>query len=598
MIPLRFPAECFGFGVEWRGEERAAYLYSPFPLVEPEPEIEPEPEPEPTPEVPAYEPEIETPSTIEPDEQTPSSADYEALARDRSPAIIPMEHPETTITALHTPRETGTAAYTVLASSPISEVEKFLLADNRLVIDIYNAVCLIEGPFYFDATVPVSGIRASQFMDFPKVTRLVFDLVGAAEYSITLSEDRRELLVSFERNTVTEVRFTSTGVSDSVTIIGHNQPLISIASNNNPDRFVIGIANVRMDISGEQMTQGVFIHHVKVTQQNDSGLVELLVNEWPTFNIEYGENSVTIRFFRDNLTGISYDYGRREIHISRENGLYMDINAIVHHDEYSRNRYSLILPVNAEGILGNGELRINDGIIQSVSVEQDSFGHTKLVVHKIGLMSFTMHETESAYVIKAQTTRDAHPRIVVIDPGHGGSAPGAVANGLIEKNINLSITLKLMQLLEQDAGIKAYYTRTDDRDVSLEERVQFANANGDIFVSIHANAARTNTATSYGIETYYLPHENDALIGFTSEQLAKILHRNQLNTTNAFDRGVKRDNIKVLRETNIPAVLCEVGFLTHTTEAALLATEEYQWKIAYGIYNGIVEAFSIYIPRR
>jgi N-acetylmuramoyl-L-alanine amidase len=276
----------------------------------------------------------------------------------------------------------------------------------------------------------------------------------------------------------------------------------------------------------------------------------------------------------------------------------MDINAIIHGDEYARNRYTFTLPVNAEGVLGSGELRINDGIIQSVSVEQDSFGQTKLVVHKIGLMSFAVQETDGAYIIKAQTARDAHPRIVVIDPGHGGTDPGAAANGLIEKNLNLSITLKLMQLLDNDPAIKTYYTRTDDRNVSLDERVAFADANGDIFVSIHGNAAKTNTATSYGIETYFLPHTNDSLIGFTSEQLAKILHRNQLTSTQASDRGVKQDNIKVLRETNIPAILCEVGFLTHSAEAAVLVTEEYQWKIAYGIYNGIVEAFSVYIPRR
>jgi N-acetylmuramoyl-L-alanine amidase len=591
MIPLRFPAECFGFGVDWGGEERTAYLYSPIP--------EPEPEWTPGPEVPHSSTESgRTHEYSHHESPSPAGADPDALARDKSPSeILPMDYPETNIIALLTPRENLSPLYTLQASSPISVVEKFLLADNRLVIDIYNAVCLIGGPFHFDGSVPVTGIRASQFMDFPKVTRLVFDLTGAAEFSVSLSEDRRNLLISFEENIIHEVRFASTGLSDSVTIVGKSQPLVSVTPGNNPDRYIIRITNASMTMTGEEMTRGVFAHRVRVWQQADAGYVEVHVNEWPSFMVEHSENSVTVRFFRNTLTGLRYDYGRREIRLSKQSGLVMNINEVIHTDDYTRNRYTLTLPVNAEAFLGNGELSIRDGFVNSVSVEQEVTGRTRLVINQARVLAYEATETDDAYVFRVVPPRDARPRVVVIDPGHGGSLPGSTSGGLIEKHLNLSIALKLMELLKQDPSITVYTTRMDDRDVSLEERARFANENGDIFVSIHCNALRGNT-TSHGAETYFWPHENDAELGFSSEQLAAIIQRNLIVTTGAFDRGVKSDHMTVLRETTIPAVLAEVGFMTNPAEAARLATDEYQWQIAWGLYNGIREAFTVYWPRR
>jgi N-acetylmuramoyl-L-alanine amidase len=386
-------------------------------------------------------------------------------------------------------------------------------------------------------------------------------------------------------------------VSDSIIIEGNSQPLISVTTAPNPDRFVIAITNASMNMAGEEEVRGVFAHRVRVWQQHDSGNIEIHVREWPAYNIEYGANSVTIRLFRNTLTGMRYDYPRRELHISKETGLRININDIIHNDEYERNRYTLTLPINAEAVLGSGDLSIRDGNINSIVFEPDGLGRTRIVVHTERVLAFTVRETDDAYIIRAHNPREVYPRIVVIDPGHGGSDPGAPSSVIFEKNLNLSIALKLKQLLDQDPSIKAYFTRLDDRDISLLNRAAFANENGDIFVSVHGNAMRGNSV-SHGIETYYFNHANMQATGLTSAQLAEIMHRNKLNMTGAFDRRVKSDHMVVLRETNIPAVLSEVGFLTNAAELAKLATDEYQWLIARGLYNGIVEAFSVYTPRR
>jgi N-acetylmuramoyl-L-alanine amidase len=471
------------------------------------------------------------------------------------------------------------------------------LADNRLVVDIYNAVCLLEGPFHFDDTVPVAGIRASQFMDYPKVTRLVFDLKDSAEFTVSLSEDRTTLLVSFEQNIINEVRFTSTGVSDSIIITGKSQPLVTVTPVTNPDRLRITVTNAVMQNIGEHNTNGVFTYKVNAWQEQDIGYIEAYVTEFPNFRIEYNNNSATVRMFRNNLANMTYDSDKREIHITRAAGFTMDIFSVVHKDDYAGNRYTLTFPMNAEEVLGYGDLQINDGFINAISVEQDTFGQTRLVIYNARVLTFNISETNEAYVIRAVSPREGSPPVVIIDPGHGGSAPGSTSGGMLEKNLNLSISLKLKQLLDQEPSIIAYFTRTDDRDVSNSDRAVFANANGDIFISVHCNAMRNNS-TSHGIETYFWPHDNDTALGFSCERLAHIMQRNLLASTGAFNRGVKTDNLTVLRETTIPAVLVEVGFMSNPSEAAKLASDDYQWLVARGLFNGIMEAFSQYSPRR
>jgi N-acetylmuramoyl-L-alanine amidase len=121
---------------------------------------------------------------------------------------------------------------------------------------------------------------------------------------------------------------------------------------------------------------------------------------------------------------------------------------------------------------------------------------------------------------------------------------------------------------------------------------------GDIFVSIHVNAVRGGNTAIHGTETFFWAGEHDEILGFSGEELAEIMQRNMVAAMGSYDRGIKSDHMVVLREATIPAVLCEVGFMTNPAEAARLATEEYQWQIAWGLYNGIREAFSVYTPRR
>jgi N-acetylmuramoyl-L-alanine amidase len=172
---------------------------------------------------------------------------------------------------------------------------------------------------------------------------------------------------------------------------------------------------------------------------------------------------------------------------------------------------------------------------------------------------------------------------ICIDPGHGGSDPGAVGTKpfrLAEKKVTLQISLLLEEALEERAHWVAM-TRRTDRSLSLPARAGFANrVEAELFVSVHANAAAS--ATVEGIEVYHFPGSREgrraaaAVLGALVGAFPR--HRN---------RGVKEANFTVLRETTMPGILVETEFLTHPRQLEFLAGPENQKALAEAIAHGI-----------
>lgn len=169
---------------------------------------------------------------------------------------------------------------------------------------------------------------------------------------------------------------------------------------------------------------------------------------------------------------------------------------------------------------------------------------------------------------------------VFIDAGHGGKDPGAVANGVREADVNIGVALKVEQKLKAK-NIDVMMSRTTNVFVELKERARLANEYGaHVFVSIHANAAGSSAAR--GIETYY--HEDKP----AHKVFASSLQNKLVNYTGANNRGVLSQDFLVNRETTMPSALVECGYLTNGSEAALLATDSYQEKLANAIVDGVV----------
>lgn len=219
--------------------------------------------------------------------------------------------------------------------------------------------------------------------------------------------------------------------------------------------------------------------------------------------------------------------------------------------------------------------------------------------------------------------------VVVLDAGHGGKDTGNLGNGYIEKNIALNVILKVGQALKKHQGVKVLYTRTNDVFVTLKGRAEKANkADADLFVSVHANSYRTGGP--HGTETFVLgtyrnednlevakrensviyleedyeekydgfdPEDPSSYIGMTLMQeeyldqsilLADGIQKEFTNHLNRTNRGVKKAGFLVLRETYMPSVLVEIGFLTNKAEGRYLNTKKGQGEIASAIASGLI----------
>lgn len=173
----------------------------------------------------------------------------------------------------------------------------------------------------------------------------------------------------------------------------------------------------------------------------------------------------------------------------------------------------------------------------------------------------------------------------VLDPGHGGHDPGAVANGLREKDLTLAIVKNIGRMLGEYEGAEVFYTRTDDRYLSLEERAAMANRIGaDFFLSVHINAGGGT-----GFESFIFNNPDTKTIAYQNVIHAEIMKA----IGNVRDRGKKRANYAVLRETKMPAILTENLFIDNAGDAAKLKSDEFLSQIARGHVEGIAKAFGL-----
>ena len=214
---------------------------------------------------------------------------------------------------------------------------------------------------------------------------------------------------------------------------------------------------------------------------------------------------------------------------------------------------------------------------------------------------------------------------VVIDPGHGGKDPGAVAHGLYEKDIVLDVAHKLGEYVENRLNLEVVYTRTDDRFIALEERGHLANRRGgDLFISLHANAFQS--ASVQGTETYFLgrsktdaarrvmKQENSVVREYEenpdrydeydaeafvkgelflsasmqfSEEFASIVQNQFKERVQRRSRGVHQAGFYVLWSASMPSVLVELGYLTNRQEARFLNSDRGQTYLASAIFRAV-----------
>ncbi|MFC2077856.1 N-acetylmuramoyl-L-alanine amidase [Candidatus Bipolaricaulota bacterium] len=171
---------------------------------------------------------------------------------------------------------------------------------------------------------------------------------------------------------------------------------------------------------------------------------------------------------------------------------------------------------------------------------------------------------------------------IALDAGHGGRDPGANPDGVLEKDINLTIAKLLLDLAEAEENLDPVLIRSLDIFISLEDRIVQAEAAGAVlYVTIHANSY--SSPDPHGVETIV---DNTREIDDESWVLAELIQDGVVNATGANDRGTRTQE-SYLQRTAMPAVSVETGYVTNPEERAKLVDPEYQAKVAEGILAGI-----------
>lgn len=185
-------------------------------------------------------------------------------------------------------------------------------------------------------------------------------------------------------------------------------------------------------------------------------------------------------------------------------------------------------------------------------------------------------------------------KVIVIDPGHGGKDSGTISvNNYYEKDINLEIAKKLHEkLISMD--YKVILTRDRDEFIDNNDRADMANENkARVFVSIHGNAIENNNSVN-GAQVLYYPGRQSTINDPDNDMLAQTILDKLVEGTGATNKGiVGREDLIVLNQTKMPAIIVEYGFLTNEHEEKLLLTDSYQDKVVDSIVNGLEYYFSL-----
>lgn len=256
------------------------------------------------------------------------------------------------------------------------------------------------------------------------------------------------------------------------------------------------------------------------------------------------------------------------------------------------NYVDRIIAITINGIgkdyFSNYPMRGNaDNIVDVIYDSENLIGVIEITLDDVKEVQMT---SEGEYIyLDFLNPHDVYDYVVVVDAGHGGNVPGATKMGVSEKDLDLQFVMQLKKLMDRNGkNIGVYYTRTDDTNPSFESRVGLANdSEADLFLSIHNNSTASGRMSSInGTEVMYKGADTTG----ESKRFASLCLDHLLKSLGSKSKGtVVGDEVYIIRMSQVPVALVEVGFMTNANELENLQDKEYQKKTAGALYDAIVE---------
>jgi len=466
-----------------------------------------------------------------------------------------------------------------------SEVE--VEDDNKLVIDIKGHLDTMKNALYIYDNYLIKAVVGEIFSN-PPTTRAVLELEDKVSFRIYSSADKKTIFISFE-NILEELNFESRRHELLAKIATTNATNVEYFFLSDPDRLVLDISDTILpEIDIPKVPENDYVKSVRLGQFTEN-----------TVRIVFDlKSDVNYQVYKDgNIFSVIFSQVRTvdDINITSENDktvveIFAD-DAIGYEVKADKNKrqIKIVMPAVAisKDLINSDVIKVSDGIIDNielVKVKGDKNYNLEIIINLSSFTSYKVLSSPPSSKIELELYRSSlKNKLIVIDPGHGGTDPGAVVGNVKEKDLNLDIAIRLKNLLEAN-GVRVIMTREDDTFVNLYARAGIANeVNADLFISIHHNSA---TSTATGTETLYYPDPEKRLF-------AQALQNAVVSQTGFRNRGiVERPGIVVTRETKMPSALVEVGFMTNPNELAILQTDEFKQKVAQGLLQGIMDYLS------
>jgi len=330
---------------------------------------------------------------------------------------------------------------------------------------------------------------------------------------------------------------------------------------------------------------------VVITTPNPSKYTAIYSNDLQNILIAREDNLRNIKLYSNTSNLLSAKVSTNQEYRSNTDRIQLEFSSPIVHS-IKRNSKTLELSLYNVVTYSNYSLtkKLKTGSIKNILV--DNIGNEGIVI-TIPISSQTtidclenMSATKLVLSIKNPITvtsgkRNLSGKFIVIDPGHGGSDPGAIGGSIQEKKLTIDIAQKIAKQLEEQ-GAKVFMTREDDTFVSLNDRVVMTNNKSpDLFISVHINSCEKGDIN--GIETHYWKAD--------SLDFAKAIHKSIMSKIDANNRGVIKSPFYVIKNTNVPAILLELGFISNTNERNELLTDERQDKSAEAVCEGVINYF-------
>lgn len=479
--------------------------------------------------------------------------------------------------------------YEIKSQTPFDGISSSYENSNVISFQLSNTYSK-NYTYYFDNS-KVNSIT-STYNSNNNSTNVTLSLSGeSVSYEYDLSKDKKTLTITVHYNYISEINAYSKDYTDYVTITGLSLPEKMISEDNNNIYIDLPYTINSIGALSEQISNGNGITQVTAVSTSNHS-TRITISKKP--DTEY-YTSVSGTNLMIALLNSSNNFDVKIMLPSN-----VTYSTVTTEDLYWNKKFTITIPGDQISYYNSNPIVNLSSQIKSIDIGLNSSGNTVITFVGSSVLGYRLTDSGDSITVDVGKPNEIYKNIVVLDPGHGGSYPGAVYSGVKEKDLTLKILYTYLKDYFNSSDIKVYYTRTNDTSLStnlsedLAARAAYASKLGaDLFISLHMNAASATSAK--GTEVYYSTSNNKKMeSGLTSDILARELVNNLSSTIGLKNRGVKTAKFVVVHKNTVPAVLIELGFMTNSSDLEILTSTSYQKKVAKCIFDTIESIFTDY----